>query len=150
MAASFPLSGFHFSVYFELFPQFSIDTKFQSVSGLSASVEMDSISEGGQNQFQHSFPKKPSYDPLVLKRGMVKDLSGLKIWVDNSLHSFVYSPANLIITLLNHDHEPTKAYLVTRAVPQSFSLTNFDAESNDYVVESFTLSYQFFKELPIP
>jgi len=29
-----PIVGFHFSVVFELLAQFSIDTKFQSVTGL--------------------------------------------------------------------------------------------------------------------
>ena len=45
------LSGFHFSVIFELLPQFSIDTKFQSVTGLKVTMGTIPVVEGGQNKF---------------------------------------------------------------------------------------------------
>ena len=56
MASSNPIVGFHFSVIFELLPQFSIDTKFQSVGGLKGTLEMESVKEGGQNRFTHQLP----------------------------------------------------------------------------------------------
>ncbi len=145
-----PLNGFHFSVIFELLPQFSIDTKFQSVSGLKATVETESIAEGGQNKFKIHLPKRSSYESLVLKRGITKNISGLKMWVDKALHDFVYHPANIVISLLNEEHVPVKVWYVSQAIPVGIQVSDFNAEENKISVETFTLKYQFFKELPLP
>jgi phage tail-like protein len=150
MPDAMPLVGFHFSVIFELLPQFSIDTKFQSVSGLKSTMQMDEISEGGQNQFKISLPSKNTFDPLVLKRGLTGEISGLKLWVNNALNNFVYHPANLVISLLNENHNPVKVWYVSQAIPVSLDTSGFNAEENSQVIETFTLKYQFFKELPLP
>jgi len=150
MSDAMPLPGFHFSVIFELLPQFSIDTKFQSVSGLKSTMQMDEISEGGQNQFKISLPSKNTFDPLILKRGLTSEISGLKMWTNNALQNFVFRPANLVISLLNENHNPVKVWYVSQAIPQSLDTSGFNAEENSMVIETFTLKYQFFKELPLP
>lgn len=150
MSDTMPLSGFHFSVIFELLPQFSIDTKFQSVGGLKSTVEMETISEGGQNKFKISLPNRSSYENLILKRGLTKEISGLKLWVDNAVQNFVYHPANLVISLLNEKHNPVKAWYVSQAIPVGLQVSDFNAEENGIVIETFTLKYQFYKELPLP
>lgn len=150
MASSMPFSGFHFSVVFELLPQFSIDTKFQSVSGLTSTMEMENISEGGQNRFKISLPKGNDFDDLVLKRGVTDDFSGLRLWVNNALQSFVFVPANLLVMLLNEEHNPVKAWYVTKAIPKAFAISDFNAEENNIVFETLTLDYQYFNEIPIP
>lgn len=150
MSSTMPLSGFHFSVVFELLPQFSIDTKFQSVSGLKATMETDSISEGGQNQYKITLPKQTNHDNLILKRGLTKEVSGLRMWTTKALNDFVYHPANLVISLLNEKHNPVKVWYVSQAIPISFETSGFNAEENKIVIETFTLKYQFFKEIPVP
>lgn len=150
MPSSMPFSGFHFTVNFELMPQFSIDTQFQSVSGLTTTMEMESIAEGGQNKFKISLPKGNDFDDLVLKRGVTNDFSGLRLWVNNALQSFVFVPANLIVMLLNEEHLPVKAWYVSKAIPKSLAISDFDAEENSMVIETLTLDYQFFNEIPIP
>lgn len=150
MSNAMPLSGFHFSVVFELLPQFSIDTKFQSVSGLKATMETDSISEGGQNQYKITLPKQTTHDNLVLKRGLTNELSGLRMWTTKALNDFIYHPANLVISLLNEKHTPVKVWYVSQAIPISLETAEFNAEENKLVIETFTLKYQFFKEIPIP
>ncbi len=145
-----PLSGYHFSVVFELLPQFSIDTKFQSVSGLKKTMGTESISEGGQNQYKIDLPTGSSCDNLVLKRGLTKELSGLRMWTNKALNDFVFHPANIIVSLLNEKHVPTKVWYISHAIPLSIETSGFDAEQNKLVIETFTLKYQFFKEIPIP
>src|SRR5660397_217421 len=86
-----PIVGFHFSVIFELLPQFSIDTKFQSVTGLKVTMEMESYTEGGQNKFKHSFPLRSGYQDLVLKRGLTSNLSGLALWCSKALDCLLYT-----------------------------------------------------------
>ena len=150
MSNTMPFSGFHFSVAFELLPQFSIDTKFQSVSGLTSTIETESINEGDQNRFKISLPKGNNFDDLVLKRGVTSDFSGLRMWINNALQNFVFVPANLLIMLLNEQHDPIKVWYVTKAIPKSLSVSDFDAENNNLVIETLTLDYQFFNEIPIP
>ncbi|WP_308005769.1 phage tail protein, partial [uncultured Chryseobacterium sp.] len=80
MSESNPIPGFYFSVIFELLPQFSVDTKFQSVNGLKVTMETEPYTEGGQNKFKHHLPLRSGYQDLVLKRGLTSDMSGLSMW----------------------------------------------------------------------
>lgn len=150
MADSNPIPGFYFSVVFELLPQFSIDTKFQSVNGLKVTMDTEPYTEGGQNRFKHSLPLRSGYQDLVLKRGLTSDLSGLSMWCNQALESFIFSPANLIVSLLNEKGNPLKAWYVSHAIPLSYEFSDFDAEQNKIVIETITLKYNFFKELPVP
>jgi phage tail-like protein len=150
MASSNPIVGFHFSVIFELLPQFSIDTKFQSVGGLKGTLEMESIKEGGQNRFMHQLPIRSGYQDLVLKRGLTSDMSGVSMWCLNAIENFNFSPANLLVSLLNENGNPVKAWYVSHAIPLSIDYGDFNAEENKIVIESIALKYNFFKEIPIP
>ncbi|MBX2826896.1 MAG: phage tail protein [Flavobacteriaceae bacterium] len=150
MPDGMPLSGYHFSVIFELLPQFSIDTKFQSVSGLKATMETETLSEGGQNMYKITLPKRVTHENLVLKRGLTEELSGLRMWTTKALNDFVYHPANLVISLLNEKHNPVKVWYVSQAIPIGLETSGFNAEDNKLVIETFTLKYQHFKEIPIP
>jgi len=145
-----PLVGFHFSVVFELVPQFSIDTKFQSVNGLKVTMETEPYSEGGQNKFKHNLPLRAGYQDLVLKRGLTSDLSGLSAWCTQALEDFIFYPANLVVSLLNEKGNPVKAWYVSHAIPLSYEFSDFNAEENKIVIETITLKYNFFKEIPIP
>lgn len=145
-----PIVGFHFSVNFELIPQFSIDTKFQSVSGLKVTLETEAYKEGGENRFKHNLPLNSGYSDLVLKRGLTSNLSGLTMWCNEALENFVFSPANLVISLLNENGIPVKVWYVSHAIPLSYTFSDFNAEESNIVIETITLKYNFFKELPIP
>ena len=150
MPESNPIPGFYFSVIFELLPQFSVDTKFQSVNGLKVTMETESYIEGGQNKFKHNLPLRSGYQDLVLKRGLTSDMSGLSMWCNQALEDFVFYPANLVISLLNEKGNPLKVWYVSHAIPLSYELSDFDAEQNKIVIETITLKYNFFKELPVP
>jgi phage tail-like protein len=145
-----PIVGFHFSVIFELLPQFTIDTKFQSVTGLKATVEMEAFKEGGQNRFTHQLPVRTGYTDLVLKRCFTTDLSGLSLWCFNAIENFNYAPANLVVSLLNEKGNPIKVWFVSHAIPLSVDYGDFNAEENKIVIEAITLKYNFFKEIPVP
>ncbi|WP_262248802.1 phage tail protein [Parapedobacter soli] len=140
---SYPPVGFHFAVTFELFPQTPNDFRFQEVSGLEMLMEMESVVEGGQNRFTWELPVKAKYSDLVLKRGMFIG-SGILMWCKNAFENFVFDPVNIMITLLNDQHIPVQAWYVVNAIPKKWSISAFDAEKSSIVVESITLSYQYF------
>lgn len=144
----YPPVGFHFVVTFQLFPQTRQDFRFQEVSGLDAEIEMESFAEGGQNRFTWQLPKKARYSDITLKRGMFIG-SGITLWCRNALENFVFEPLNITIALLNDKHVPIQAWYVVNAIPKKWSVSNFNAQENSIVVESLTLSYQFFNTISV-
>ena len=145
-----PMIGFHFSVHFELAPMTSIDTKFQSVSGLKATVGMETYKEGGQNRFTHNLPRGVEYGDLVLKRSLTNDVSALAMWFKSNIENFSFTPVNLTVSLLNEKGFPLRNWYVVHAVPLSIEYSDFNAEENKLVIENITLRYNFFKEINIP
>lgn len=144
----YPPVGFHFLVTFQLFPQTPNDFRFQEVSGLDVEMEMDTFIEGGQNRFTWKLPKRARYSDLVLKRGLFMG-SGIILWCQNAFENFVFEPANITIALLNSSHVPVQAWYVVNAIPKKWSISNFNAQENSVVVESITLSYQFFNVISV-
>ncbi len=145
---SYPPTGFHFIVSFQLLPQSENDFRFQEVSGLDVEMEMETFNEGGQNRFSWQLPKRARYSDLVLKRGMFIG-SGIVLWCQNAFENFVFEPANLTISLLNNLHVPIQAWYVVNAIPKKWSISNFNAEESTIVIESLTLSYQFFNVITV-
>ncbi len=145
-----PIPGFHFNIVFELVPNFPIDTYFQSVSGLKATMETESIKEGGQNRITYELPTGTKFEDLVLTRGLTEDISALRKWCHNALDDFIFQPANAVITLLNENSIPIKAWYVSQAIPLGISLSDFNAMENNIVIETMTLKPQFFREMPLP
>jgi phage tail-like protein len=142
----YPLTGFHFLVVFEIFPQLPNDCRFQSVSGLTIDVNLDTYNEGGENRFVHRLPGRTRYTDLVLKRGMTL-ISGLTAWCIDAVENFNYQPTNLIISLLNEEHLPVSSWYVTHAIPIKYDIAGLNAEQGQIVIESLTLRYEYFKTL---
>lgn len=145
---SYPPVGFHFLVTFQLFPQTPNDFRFQEVSGLDIEMEMETFIEGGQNRFTWKLPTRASYSDLVLKRGMFMG-SGIVLWCRNAFENFIFEPTNINIALLNDMHVPVQAWYVVNAIPKKWSISSFNAQENSVVVESITLSYQFFNVISV-
>ncbi len=143
----YPPVGFHFSVAFQL-PSIPSDFRFQEVSGLDVEMEMETFNEGGQNRFNWQLPRRARYSDLVLKRGMFMG-SGIVLWCQNAFENFVFEPTNITIALLNDLHIPLQAWYVVNAIPKKWSISNFNAQESSVVIESITLSYQFFNVISL-
>ena len=111
-----PPVGFHFSVVFEIFPQQPNDFRFQEVTGLDVSVEMEPYIEGGQNRYTHQLPVRTTYSDITLKRGLFIG-SGIILWVNDAIENFSFKPANLLISLLDENDADLKKMIY-------FSLTS--------------------------
>jgi phage tail-like protein len=139
----YPPVGFHFSVKFEDIGTEDKDHQFQSVSGLSVDIETEEIAEGGENRFKHKLPVKTKFPNLVLKRGLLID-SKVIDWCKNAIENFEFKPVNLIVTLLNGEHQPLQYWKVIHAYPVKWSVEDFNAQESKVVVESFELAYNYF------
>jgi phage tail-like protein len=139
---AYPPVGFHFLVTFELSPV-ADDTRFQEVSGLDVEMEMENFIEGGENKFTWQLPKRTRYTDIILKRGMFIGSPVIK-WCRDAFENFLFAPANLHIALLNEQHTPIMTWYVVNAIPKRWSVSGLNAQDNSIMVESITLSYQYF------
>jgi len=145
MATYYPPVGFHFRVNFGDFASESPDIRFQSVSGINASVPNSfSYPEGGENRFTHRLPERASFENLVLKRGMLIG-SQLIGWFKDALEDFKFKPKDITVTLLNASHDPLEQWVFYKAWPTKWNVDGFDAEKGAIVIETVEFSYQFFE-----
>ncbi len=140
----YPPASFHFRVVFTGLGDSGIDSRFQSVSGLSIEMETESRKEGGENRYEHALPVRSKFAPLVLKRGLVKDSALLNEWCNNAFQSLDIRPVDLTISLLNPEHEPLMTWNVKHAWPKKWSLSDLNAEQNTLAIETFELQYHYF------
>ena len=53
-------------------------------------------------------------------------------------------PATVLVSLLNEQHTPLITYKCVNAYPQKWSVSDFNAEESQLVVENLELIYQYF------
>jgi phage tail-like protein len=137
--------SFHFKVEFQNVSGVSVnDVRFQDVSGLDAEIGVEEVKSGGENRFSHRLPTRTKYNNLVLKRGMLID-SGLIKWFIDAVENFSFSPATIIVKLLDKDHQPLQSWSFIKAWPVKWSVSEFRASENAIVIETIELAYQYFK-----
>ncbi len=138
-----PPLGFRFSVTFltgGVVPN-PIDILFKKVSGLSTTVETDSVEEGGQSIYTQKLPKKIQHDNLVLERGVVVG-SPLVVEFNAAMSLFKFSPSSVLVVLLDNTNLPAASWMFLKAFPVKWSVSDLDAASNEVVIETMELSYQ--------
>lgn len=139
------LPAFRFAVFFfasGALPN-PVDTRFQKVSGLAATVDTKTQSAGGQNLYTQKLPTGVSHGNLVLSRGMVVG-SPLNVDFGVALSLFRFSPANVMVTLLDEKGEPVPgaAWLFMNAWPAKWSTSDLDATATTgLVIDTLELAY---------
>jgi len=137
-----PILGMRFGVLFlaaGVVPN-PLDIRFQKVSGLSAEVETDSVSEGGQNLYTQRLPKGVKYGNLVLTRGMVVG-SPLNLEFNAAFSAFRFATSNVLVSLLAEDRLPLAAWLFMKAWPVRWSTSDLDAGQPALVIDTMELAY---------
>ena len=136
-----PIPGFRFSVFFfagGVNPN-PLDIRFQKVSGLSAEVTTESLSEGGQNLYTQKLPTGIQYGNLVLERGMVIG-SPLNLEFNATMALFKFATSNVLVTLLSESKLPLAAWLFMKAYPVKWSTSDLNAEPA-LVIDTMELAY---------
>lgn len=150
--------GFHFAVSFDSLGLGAIDARFQSVSGLNAQIETETLKEGGENRFTHVLPARRKFSDLTLKRGLLSPKAGSKIteWCLNTFQKFdqkeanapkrlFIKPVNLDIVLLNEEHQPLMKWKVIHAWPKAWKFGDLHAEKSEVLIETLELHYNYFE-----
>ncbi len=145
MASYYPPVGFHFRVDID---GFADDVNFQEVSGINTTIGEYTFNEGGENRFVHRLPDRVSYEKLTLKRGILvgSDLIG---WFRDAVSSFKIDPRNVVVTLLNSEHEPLESWSFVKAYPVKWAIGSFNAQQNEVVIETIDLSFQYLQRMEV-
>lgn len=152
----YPPLGFHFKVQILGLDGNEMDSRFQQVGGLQVELETESRKEGGENRFEHVLPMRTRYPVLTLQRGLVVS-SGLLHWcadtfsaldqnvIDSGPTSTLIQPKDILVALLNENHEALCTWNIFHAWPRKWNLTKLNAEENTIAIETIELQYQYFR-----
>lgn len=134
--------NFHFSVSFKPNDRESIDTRFQSVTGLDSTLDTETVKEGGENRFEHVIPTRRKYGPLTLKRGLLSPNSYVTGWLKQAFDEEKVEPiATVDIALLNEKHEPLMYWTINNVWPRSWKVGELNAERGEVLIETLELNY---------
>lgn len=139
---STPAVSHHFLVNF-LFNNISnpFDIAFQRVSGLSRTLEVSQLREGGENARNLWLAEQVDHGSLVLERG-VMNASPLTLQFDRVLRRESTQWANVVIMLLNELSLPVTTWTLSHALPVRWQMGDLDAGSNTVLINTLELRYQ--------
>lgn len=143
---NYPPVGFYFKVRVDNMPD--SDSDFQEVSGLSMSLELQAVKEGGENRFTHQLPLPAKAEQLVLKRA-IKVGSPLVNWCRKAIEEFSFRPFNLHVFLLDveatgAEPKPLVTWYIVHAYPVKWEISGLNAMNNDLAIETIQLNYNYF------
>jgi phage tail-like protein len=144
-----PISSFNFYVGLEGSAVFD---SFQSVSGIGATMEMEKMDDYGHGNEMYSLPGHVKFEPLVLKKGLLKSKSPLTSWCYDYLckHKTIFtcSPKTIIVCLVE---SPTSNKLDSKnivmqwtffnCIPSSIKMDDFDSQNSSLAIETVELTY---------
>ncbi|WP_342327501.1 phage tail protein [Pedobacter sp. FW305-3-2-15-E-R2A2] len=135
--------NFHFAVNFTLQGAKSVDIKFQSVMGLDATIDTDTVKEGGENRFEHVIPTRRKYGPLILKRGLLAPgTSGVTDWLKKAFDDQIYETLEtVVISLLDEQHQSLMHWKINNVWPRSWKIAELNGTKGDVLIETLELNY---------
>lgn len=131
--------------YFEVkIDKISIPIAFKEVSGLTAEMELETVQEGGVNNYEHRLPKQVKHGNLILKRALQptgnQDVEWIKHIMQGDLTQII-APRNIQIHLMNMEKKPIASWLCAKAFPVKWEVEALDSEKNSVLIESIEFAY---------
>lgn len=143
----YPPTGFYFSVFVETHAMKGRETAFKEISGISMSLDTKPLEEGGVNFMSRKLPGRTSYENLELKRGLITMNSQLSKWCFETFGNKGTGKVEtklVTIQLLNDEGNPLMVWQFHDAYPVKWNVSGFNAQESSIVVESLTLTYNYF------
>ncbi|MEL6998963.1 MAG: phage tail protein [Pseudomonadota bacterium] len=138
-----PLSAFNFAVRLLLDGEQRpiCDGAFSEVTGLEASIDTQTIREGGNNTRQIHLMGQISYGQATLKRGLTK---GLDLWTwFNAVNERRDLRASGEIVLLSGDRESeTIKFILTGCLPMKLKMPSLNATDGIVAIEEMQIAYE--------
>jgi phage tail-like protein len=135
------IPAFHFRVLFKgLDIDGDDDSGFQSISGLKISTTIPARSETSEEVIKET----TLFNPVVLRRAIRSThRSPLREWVLRCLnHSSRETLPEMIIEILNEEHEPHFAIRCTHVTAWGWELSELNASNSELLMEEISLQYK--------
>lgn len=116
-----------------------INAHFAEISGLQIETEIESIEEGGVNDYIHYLPKRTKYQHLILKRGLT-DSDELWRWYQDVI-SGRFKRKNGSIILIDTAGNDKWRWNFIQAYPVKWSGPDLKAESSSIAFETIEIAH---------
>ena len=140
--AEYPLPVFHFQVQWG-----GTNLGFAEVSGLNIENQMIEYRDGLSPIYSSvKMPGIPKYGNITLKRGVLPDDNEFFDWLNsiklNKVGDNNGDRRDLIISLLNENHEPVMTWKAVNAFPVKVEGPGLKATGNEVAVESIEVAHE--------
>lgn len=136
--ANYPLAKFHFVVEWG-----GSSVGFSEVSGLEVETEMIEYRHGMSPEFSKTrMPGLKKYSNITLKRGTFASDNEFFNWWKDTAKLQTVERRDLVISLLNENHEPVVVWKVKNAWPSKVTATDLKADGNEVAIETMELVHE--------
>ncbi|OGU76913.1 MAG: phage tail protein [Ignavibacteria bacterium RBG_16_34_14] len=133
----YPLVSFHFQVQWG-----GTRMGFSEVSGLDMQTEVIEYREGSNPVYSSiKMPGLKKYSNITLKRGLVKGDNEFFQWW-NTIKLNTVERRDVVISLLNENHEPVINWKVVNAFPVKIQCSDLKASGNEVAIETLEIAHE--------
>ena len=133
----YPLSNFHFSVEWG-----GTKIGFTEVSGLDIYFEPILYRQGASLEYSETkMPGMVKYSNIILKRGLIAGDNEFFKWL-NTKNLNTIERRDVIIKLLNENHDPVFTWVVKNAFPIKYSGPVLNSQGNEVAMETLELAHE--------
>lgn len=134
---AYPLPVFHFSVDWG-----GTQLTFSEVTGLNVEVQPIEYRDGLNPDYSPSkMPGMKKYGNLTLKRGVFTSDNEYYAWI-NAIALNQVERRDIIISLLNENHEPVMTWKVVNAWPTKLTSPDLKASANEAAIETLEIAHE--------
>ncbi|HMB91247.1 MAG TPA: phage tail protein [Rhodothermales bacterium] len=132
----YPLPVFHFQVDWG-----GTKLGFSEVTGLNIEVQVIEYRDGLSPDYSTvKMPGMAKYGNITLKRGVIEADNEFYDWL-NEIKLNKIERRDIIISLLNEDHEPVMNWKVRGAWPTKITSPDLKASANEAAIESIEIAH---------
>ncbi len=135
--ASYPIPKFHFLVQWG-----GTRIGFTEVTGLDIQIEPIEYREGSSPTYTKiKMPGLQKYSNITLKRGSFEGDMEYYAWI-RTVNLNKVERRDLIISLLNENHEPVMSWKVINAFPVKLQASDLKSDGNEVAIETLELAHE--------
>lgn len=135
--AEYPLPAFHFQIDWG-----GSKLGFSEVSGLNIEQQVIEYRDGLSPEYSTiKMPGIRKYGNITLKRGIIKKDNEFFDWL-NTTKMNVVERRDLVIKLLDEEHNPVMVWSVKNAWPTKIEAPSLKADGNEVAIESIELAHE--------
>ncbi|RPI19313.1 MAG: phage tail protein [Ignavibacteriae bacterium] len=134
---NYPLSKFHFQVEWG-----GSRIGFTEVTGLDITTEVIEYRDGVSPEYSKiKMPGQRKFSNITLKRGTFQSDNQFYQWF-NTVNLNTIERRDIIISLLNENHEPVIVWKIKNAWPTKITPTDLKADGNEVAIETLELAHE--------